>query len=66
MNKHDVIAKIARDTGATKSHAAAVVDSLLEGITGALQKGHQDSETPRRPLYGRKNPQKRGPVKVLL
>ena len=39
MNKHDLIAKIARDTGATKSSAGAAVDSMLECITRALQKG---------------------------
>lgn len=39
MNKRDLIAHIARDTGATKSSAAAAVDSLLETITHALAKG---------------------------
>lgn len=39
MNKHDLVARIAQDTGATKSSAAAAVDSLLEGITRALKKG---------------------------
>jgi DNA-binding protein HU-beta len=39
MNKHDLVAKIARETGATKSSAAAAVDSMLEVITGALKKG---------------------------
>ena len=39
MNKHDLIAKIASDTGATKTSAAAAVESLLDGITRALKKG---------------------------
>ena len=39
MNKHDLIAKIAADTGATKISAAAAVESLLQSITGALKKG---------------------------
>ena len=39
MNKQDLIAKIAQDTGATKSSAAAAVESLLDGITRALKKG---------------------------
>ena len=39
MNKQDLIATIAQDTGATKSSAAATVESLLEGITRALKKG---------------------------
>jgi DNA-binding protein HU-beta len=39
VNKQDLVVKIAKDTGATKSSAAAAVDSLLEGITRALKKG---------------------------
>ena len=39
MNKHDLIAKIAADTGATKTSAAATVESLLQSITRALKKG---------------------------
>lgn len=39
MNKRDLIAQIAHDTGVTKSSAGAAVDSLLESITKALKKG---------------------------
>jgi len=39
VNKRDLIAQIAQDTGATKISAAAAVDSLLETITRALKKG---------------------------
>jgi DNA-binding protein HU-beta len=39
VNKRDLIARIARDTGATKSSAAAAVDSLLDTMTHALKKG---------------------------
>jgi DNA-binding protein HU-beta len=39
MNKRDLIARIAQDTGVTKSSAGAAVDSLLETITKALKKG---------------------------
>ena len=39
MNKRDLIAQIAQDTGVTKSSALAAVDSLLETITKALKKG---------------------------
>jgi DNA-binding protein HU-beta len=39
MNKHELIAKIAEDTGATKTSAAATVESLLQSITRALKKG---------------------------
>ncbi|GAC1454693.1 MAG: HU family DNA-binding protein [Gemmatimonadaceae bacterium] len=40
MNKQDLITKIASDTGATKSSAAAAIESLLDGITRSLKKGH--------------------------
>ncbi len=39
MNKQDIVSKIAKDTGITKSSAAAAVDSLIEGITKSLKKG---------------------------
>ena len=39
MNKQELIAKIVKDTGATKTLAAQSVDSLIEGITKALKKG---------------------------
>ena len=39
MNKGDLVARIAQDTGVTKSSAAAAVDSLLASITRALKKG---------------------------
>src|SRR5205814_7435398 len=39
MNKHDVIVKIAKDTGITKTSAAAAVDSLIDGIMRSLKKG---------------------------
>jgi DNA-binding protein HU-beta len=40
VNKRDLIAHIAQDTGATKISAAAAIDSLLDAITRALKKGH--------------------------
>jgi DNA-binding protein HU-beta len=39
MNKQDIIAKIAKDTGLTKTIAAAAVDSIIDGITRSLKKG---------------------------
>jgi DNA-binding protein HU-beta len=39
MNKHDVVSKIAKDTGITKTTAAAAVDSLIDSITRSLKKG---------------------------
>ena len=39
MNKQDLIAKIAKDTGMSKTNAAAAVESFFEGITKSLKKG---------------------------
>jgi DNA-binding protein HU-beta len=39
MNKQDLIAKIAKDTGSSKAGAAAAVDSMIDGITKSLKKG---------------------------
>ena len=39
MNRQDVVAKIAKDTGITKTSAAAVVESIIDGITRSLKKG---------------------------
>jgi nucleoid DNA-binding protein len=39
VNKHELVARIAEKTGATRSSAAEAVDSLLDGITQALKKG---------------------------
>ena len=40
MNKQEIVAKIATDTGITKTAAAAAVESLIDGITKSLKKGH--------------------------
>lgn len=39
MNKQDMVAKIAKDTGITKASAAAAVESLIDGITKSLKRG---------------------------
>jgi len=39
MNKQDIIAKIAKDTGLPKTTAAAALDSIIDGITRSLKKG---------------------------
>ena len=39
MNKQDVVSKVAKDTGMTKTAAAAAVDSIIDGITRSLKKG---------------------------
>lgn len=39
MNKQDLAAKIAEDTGLTRVTAWAVIESALDGIVKALKKG---------------------------
>lgn len=39
MNKQELIAKIAADTGITKTAAAGAVDSFFEGLVKSLKKG---------------------------
>lgn len=39
MNKQDLIAKIAKDTGITKTAAGQALDSFFEGLTKAFKKG---------------------------
>jgi DNA-binding protein HU-beta len=39
MNKQDIIAKIAKDTGLPKTSAATALDSIIDGITRSLKKG---------------------------
>jgi nucleoid DNA-binding protein len=43
MNKQDVVAKIAKDTGLSKTAALAAVASLIDGITRSLKKGNSVS-----------------------
>ena len=39
MNKHDVVQKIAKEAGITKTTAAAAVQSLIDAVTKSLKKG---------------------------
>ncbi len=39
MNKQEIVAKIAKDCGLSKTAAAATVDSLIDGIVTSLKKG---------------------------
>lgn len=39
MNKQDLIAKIVKETGATKSQASRIVGVVLSSVTKALKKG---------------------------
>jgi DNA-binding protein HU-beta len=41
MNKADMIDKMAAAAGITKTQAAAAVEALVSGISGALKKGNR-------------------------
>jgi DNA-binding protein HU-beta len=71
MNKQELIAKIAQDTGMTKTNAAAAVDSFFEGITKSLKKGHPITfvgfgtfKTAQRKARTARNPQTGAAIKV--
>ena len=71
MNKQDLIAKIAQDTGISKTNAAAAVDSFFEGITKSLKKGQPITfvgfgtfKTSQRKARTARNPQTGAPIKI--
>ncbi len=71
MNKQDLIGKIAKDTGMAKSHAAAAIDSLIDGITKSLKKGDSVSfvgfgtfKTAQRKARTARNPQTGAAIKI--
>jgi len=39
MNKQELVAKVVKDTGVTKSLGAKMLESAIDGITKALKKG---------------------------
>jgi DNA-binding protein HU-beta len=71
MNKQELIEKIAKDTGVTKTSAAAAVHSFLEGITKSLKKGDSITfvgfgtfKTSLRKARVARNPRTGAPVKI--
>jgi DNA-binding protein HU-beta len=71
MNKQDIVTKIAKDTGITKTNAAAAVDSLIESITKSLKKGDSVSfvgfgtfKTASRKARTARNPQTGASIKI--
>ena len=71
MNKQELIAKIAKDTGASKSGAAAAVESMLDGITRSLKKGDSITfvgfgtfKTSQRKARTARNPQTGAAIKI--
>ncbi len=71
MNKQELIAKIAKDTGATKTMAAQAIESLIEGITRTLKKGGTVTfvgfgtfKTSQRKARTARNPQTGATIKI--
>jgi DNA-binding protein HU-beta len=71
MNKQELIAKIAKDTGSSKAGAAAAVDSLIDGITRSLKKGAAVTfvgfgtfKTSQRKARTARNPQTGAAIKI--
>ena len=71
MNKGELVGKIAKDVGLTKSKAEAAFNSLIGGITASLKKGQKVtivgfgtfSVVKRKARVGR-NPQTGAPIKI--
>ena len=71
MNKQDLIAKIAQDTGMTKATAAAAVDSFFASVTTTLKKGQPITfvgfgtfKTAQRKARTARNPQTGAAIKI--
>ena len=71
MNKQELIAKVAKDLGATKSSAALAIDSVIDGITRALKKGDSVTfvgfgtfKTSNRKARTARNPQTGAAIKI--
>jgi DNA-binding protein HU-beta len=71
MNKQDLIAKVAKDLGGTKTAAAQAIESVIDGITKALKKGDSVTfvgfgtfKTSQRKARTARNPQTGAEVKI--
>ncbi|MBE3100334.1 MAG: HU family DNA-binding protein [Acidobacteria bacterium] len=71
MNKQELIAKIAIDTGITKAAAGGAVESLLKGIQQSLKKGDTVTfvgfgtfKTAQRKARVARNPRTGAPIKI--
>ena len=71
MNKLALIAKIAKDTGVTKTQAAGAVDSFFDGIVRSLKKGEAITfvgfgtfKTAQRAARVARNPQTGAAIKI--
>lgn len=71
MNKQELIAKMAKDTGSSKAAASAAMESLIEGITRSLKRGDSITfvgfgtfKTAQRKARLARNPQTGASIKI--
>ena len=71
MNKQDLLAKIAKETGLSKTAASAAIESAMDGITKALKKGDSITfvgfgtfKTSQRKARTARNPQTGAAIKI--
>ncbi len=71
MNKQELIAKVAKDTGNSKAGVAAVLESLIDGVTKSLKKGDAITfvgfgtfKTAQRKARVARNPQTGAAIKI--
>ena len=71
MNKQELIAKIAKDTGGSKATAGKALASVIDGITKTLKKGGRISlvgfgtfSTSQRKARTARNPQTGAAIKI--
>ena len=71
MNKQDLLAKVAKETGLSKTAAGAAIESAMDGITKALKKGDSITfvgfgtfKTSQRKARTARNPQTGAPIKI--
>ena len=70
MNKGDLVSKVAKDTGITKTQAEAVFNSLIDAIVGAMKKekvtivGFGTFSVAKRKARTGRNPQTGAAIKI--
>jgi len=71
MNKQEIVSKIAKDTGITKTNAAVAVDAFIDGVTKTLKKGGSITfvgfgtfKTAQRKARNARNPQTGAAIKI--
>ncbi len=71
MNKQELIAKVAKDTGSSKAGVTAVLESLIDGVTKSLKKGDSITfvgfgtfKTAQRKARVARNPQTGAAIKI--